>query len=151
MWLLQKGIDSYLAILKNSKVDICIRLRFLVNPKDTTSSATLVALRLHEIYKDNGEDKVMEAYRDWFRNRDVEEWFMKFGRYSESDNAFENVLFKHWKWAVEEGFRFTPITIINGYLYPTKYNYKELSFFIKELYNKKNEKSEDFNIQPTLA
>lgn len=148
----KNAFDSYLNILEDSTINICIRLRFLVNPKDNTSSANLVALRLHEIYENNGGGpKVMEAYKEWFENRDAEEWFLKFGRYSESDNDIEKVLIKQWKWAIEEGFRFTPTTIINGYIYPTKYNYKELPFFIKELYNKKNENSEDFNIQPSLA
>jgi len=124
----QAAFESYTSLLQNSDYEIIVR--FMVNFQDLTSGATMISLRLLEIYNEQGKGKMVKAYTNWFQNRNSEKWFKIYGKPEIDNSEYLNVFREQEDWIKLENILYTPVTIINGDYYPKQYGYDEFAYFV---------------------
>lgn len=108
-----------------------IRLEFIFNvPQNTENKSTKIASRLVDLYLQDPK-KSYAALKEWFANRDIDEWHKNFG-YSENTMALE-VLDAHHQWADINDVHYTPASILNHNFFPKTYEIKDLPLFIQDM------------------
>jgi glutaredoxin len=119
-------------IIKNYaklKIQIIIKANF-----DHESEDGKQFLRsLFNIYFEQGEKSFSYKLKEWFGNKNIEEWLENY-KY-ESNNtikidAFYNDLSN---WCIENNYNYTPAIFINGFEYPNVYEREQIEFFINDI------------------
>ncbi len=123
------AFEAYSRVLKamGDKLQIVIRLG--VNLDDQNAEPTQIALRLLEMYHDQGEQSFVNAYSDWFADRTFSKWIKKYGA-PKNNPMYVEVLHKQSEWSNSNNIPYTPASVINGATYPKKYTYNEFFHFI---------------------
>lgn len=118
-------------ILAKHHNDVQIQVILKTNLETENEESKKLFRSLMGIYKQGGETAFTKALKDWFDNKNIEEWFSLFpiNATTEFDAIFNN---QH-KWCEENDYNFTPAFFINGYEYPQMYDRKNLQFYIREL------------------
>lgn len=110
------------------KNDIAISVRFNY---DKNSSIKELYLRLGEIYESNGDNDFMFALKNWFENKNLDNWLNKFGNY-ENTKGIEKKLIEIANENKEKELNFTPNIFLNQYNYPSQYERENLDYFIAD-------------------
>ena len=118
-------------ILEKYHKDIQIQVILKTNITTETENTKKLFRILIEIYKQNGEIAFAKALKNWFDNKNIEEWLSLFPRNTTTE--FDAIFNSQYKWCEENDYNFTPTIFINGYEYPQIYDRKTLPFFINEL------------------
>ena len=118
-------------ILEKHQNDVQIQVILKTNLDTENEESKKLFRSLIGIYKQYGETVFTIALKDWFDNKNIEQWFSLFpiNATTEFDTIFNN---QH-KWCEENDYNFTPAIFINGYEYPQIYDRKNLQFYINEL------------------
>ncbi len=123
------AFEAYARILKamGDKLQIVIRLG--VNLDDQNAEPTQIALRLLEMYHDQGAESFVDAYSNWFADRTYSKWIKKYSAPT-NNPMYVEVLHKQSEWSKNNNIPYTPASVINGSGYPKKYAYNEFFHFI---------------------
>lgn len=137
------AFESYLKAIKVND-DVKIVIRFSV-PKSMDDGNTKLTIRLVELYQNEGEDKFIESYLDWFQSKDAKNWFSKYDLPEYNPRAI-SLLEKHITWSKELSINYTPATIIDRMFYPDFLDYDDLPFVLNSFFEFKSTQNEN-NIQ----
>lgn len=119
-------------VLINRKEDMQLLIRFNINTSNPESNQGLeISNQLLEIYKNQGEQDVMQALDEIYSDMDAEVWLQKWKSTTFLNHVSD--LEKAQEWCVKNTVNFTPAVFVNGYLFPKEYNKKDISFFIDDL------------------
>ena len=105
---------------------ISIQIRF---NEDIANSK--IAMSLEYIYNNYSEEKFLEALSFWFNNKNEEKLMVKYN--VKLEDSTSGNLIKIGKENQNFNLSFTPIFILNGYLYPNKYDIDDLFYFIEDI------------------
>ncbi|GAA4273858.1 vitamin K epoxide reductase family protein [Aquimarina gracilis] len=132
------AFEAYTRVLKamGDKLQIVIRLG--VNLDDQNAEPTQIALRLMEIYHDQGSESFIAAYSEWFADRTYSKWIKKYNA-PKNNPMYVEVLHKQSEWSNSNHIPYTPASVINGKTYPKKYTYNEFFHFIGIMLEKHTE------------
>lgn len=108
--------------------DIGISIRFNFDENSTNKN---LFLRLAEIYEAQGDVDFMFALKDWFENKNLDNWLNKFGNFENTD-GIENKLIEITNENKEKELNFTPNIFLNQYNYPNQYERENLEYFIAD-------------------
>ncbi|MBQ0736265.1 vitamin K epoxide reductase family protein [Aquimarina celericrescens] len=125
----KSAFEAYARVIKTMGDKLQIVVRLGVSLDDQKAEPTQIALRLLEIYHDQGEESFITAYSDWFADRTFSKWIKKYKAPSNNPIHAE-VLHKQSEWSKNNNIPYTPASIINGAAYPKKYSYDEFFHFI---------------------
>lgn len=117
-------------ILSRFGKDIAISVRFDFEEQYDLKNKKLY-LRLAEIYDTRDDANFMFALKDWFENKNLENWLNKFGNF-ENTEGIEEKLIEITNENKEKGLSFTPNIFLNQYNYPKQYDRKNLEYFIAD-------------------
>ncbi|KAA0127286.1 hypothetical protein FY557_14045 [Chryseobacterium sp. SN22] len=117
-------------IISQHSNDIAISIRFNFSENFDEKTKNLF-LRLGEIYEQKGDNIFIYALKEWFENKNFENWFFKFGK-PENTNPVKEKLEKVTKENYNKGLHFTPNLFLNQYNYPSLYDRENLEFFIAD-------------------
>lgn len=130
------GIEE---LLKKYANNISVQIRFNYISEQNDENIRIVISYFKNIYTRLGEEIFLQEVEKWFRNRDLESIKKENITTDLSEEAYighENI-----KW----GFNFTPLILINGYIFPKNYEREDIFYFIDELL----EDEEIINLSPT--
>ena len=108
--------------------DVGISIRFNFDENSTNKN---LFLRLAEIYEAQGDVDFMFALKDWFENKNLDNWLNKFGNFENTD-GIENKLIEITNENKEKELNFTPNIFLNQYNYPEQYERENLEYFIAD-------------------
>lgn len=80
------------------------------------------------IYHQKGPNDCLLAIKDWYDNPNAEKWLTRKNVFSPYTN-----LKRHIEWCMNRGINYSPLTLINGSVYPIQYNIEDIFYFIDEL------------------
>lgn len=126
-------------LLKKYANNISVQIRFNYISEQNDENIRIVISYFKNIYTRLGEEIFLQEVEKWFRNRDLESIKKENITTDLSEEAYighENI-----KW----GFNFTPLILINGYIFPKNYEREDIFYFIDELL----EDEEIINLSPT--
>jgi thiol-disulfide isomerase/thioredoxin len=87
---------------------------------------------LMALYLDKGEDCFLKAFHDWFENKNLNDWIMKYSIPFDM-HKIDPIYQQQNQWCIDNNSHFTPGLFINEYPYPRIYARESLFFFVKEL------------------
>ena len=132
------AFESYDKLLNTYGDDI--RLEFIFNvPKNAENKSTQIAARLVDLYQQDPK-KSYTALKEWFANRDIDEWHKNFG-FSEN-TMVSQVLDAHNEWSNINDVHYTPASILNNNFFPKTYEIKDLPLFIQDMILETQQNSE---------
>ena len=108
--------------------DVGISIRFNFDENSTNKN---LFLRLAEIYETKGDTDFMIALKNWFENKNLDNWLNKFGNFENTD-GIENKLIEITNENKEKGLNFTPNIFLNQSDYPKQYERENLEYFIAD-------------------
>ena len=73
----------------------------------------------------------MIALKNWFENKNLDNWLNKFGNFENTD-GIENKLIEITNENKEKELNFTPNIFLNQYNYPNQYERENLEYFIAD-------------------
>lgn len=112
--------------------DILVNFRFnLDDSADELSKA--LHYTLIDIYFKEGQFAFMDVIGNWFKNKNLDAFFEKYGKKNYADNKISGFLSKMYQQNKDNELMFTPAIIINNNLFPEMYNREDLVYFINEL------------------
>lgn len=111
-----------------------VGVQFIFNtPSDTKNPSTKIAKRILEKYHKNPKN-AFEAFRNWFTNRDVDQWLGKYGSPNDMLLMDDQILKMHRDLAITNNILYTPETLLGDQKFPRKYyEYEDLFLFIETL------------------
>lgn len=118
-------------ILLKNKENLCISVRFNFD-ENTNDKNNQLFYRLAEIYKEKGDLEFSDALHFWFENKNLEQWFLKFGE-PKNDEQIKKNLQKVTQENKSKDLNFTPNIFINQYKFPNVYDRKDIEFFVADL------------------
>lgn len=118
-------------ILKNNSQKLSISVRFNYSEKFDENTQKLF-FKLVEIHKEQGDFYFSDALQYWFENKNMKEWFLRFGEPVLS-NQIKNELRLIARENESKNLNFTPNIFINQYKFPGFYDKKDLEYFIADL------------------
>lgn len=133
----KEAFESYTRVLRTMSDQVQIVIRLKVDLEDLQNQATQISLKLIEIYTNDGVNRFIKAYTDWFADRTYDNWMSTYGK-SRNDPKGIQTLKKQSEWAEKNNLNYTPATLINDVLYPKKYSYDEFFYFINTMVDNHN-------------
>ena len=82
--------------------------------------------------KEKGDLEFSDALHFWFENKNLEQWFLKFGE-PKNDEQIKKNLQKVTQENKSKDLNFTPNIFINQYKFPNVYDRKDIEFFVADL------------------
>ena len=118
-----------------------IQVTFVFNiPDDIENDATQIVLSILRIHQQD-PDKAFQAMRNWFQNRDLEDWFSNYPKTEEDSTSNMEVVRSHHQWCADNEMYYTPVTVVNDHLFPkSAYEISDLSIFIDDFKNHKDQR-----------
>ncbi|WP_108868092.1 vitamin K epoxide reductase family protein [Aquimarina aquimarini] len=139
------AFEAYTRTLKTMGDQIQIIIRLNIKHNDVNDKATQIALTLFDIYRNQGADKFILAYNNWFADRTHSKWLKKHA-VPQNTQEYVDILKQQSEWADKNNLYYTPATLINTKLYPKKYNYQEFFHFMSMMIeNHTNQLEESHN------
>lgn len=117
-------------IMARHSNDLAISIRFNFD-EDSDEITKNLFLRLGEIFITKGDKEFMKSLQIWFEDKNLENWFLKFG-HPENPNDIQNKLIEVAKENAKFGLNFTPNLFLNEYNYPKPYDRDALPHFIAD-------------------
>lgn len=118
-------------ILEKYHNDVQIQVILKTNLETETQESKKLLRSLMEIYEENGELAFVKALKNWFDNKNIQEWFSLFT--VNTTTKFDTIFNNQYKWCEENNYNFTPAIFVNGFEYPNVYIRESLEFFINDL------------------
>jgi uncharacterized membrane protein len=118
-------------ILEKHHNDVQIQVILKANLETENEESKKLFRSLIKIYQQNGESAFIIALKNWFNNKNTEEWFSLFP--IKTTTEFDTVFNSQYKWCEENDYNFTPAIFVNGFEYPKAYNRESLEFFVNDL------------------
>ena len=126
-----ESFQTYYEIL-NKYEDVQINFVFSLFTNDQNNPAYKILNSFIELYQKKSEGKAIEALKEWFDSKDLDNWIKKYGE-TEVKNDINEMLEKHRQWSIINNISQTPTTIVNEYFYPEEYNIKDIFYFIDDM------------------
>lgn len=124
-----KAHKVYMDLLDKYPDEIQIKFRFLVPNNDRNNTRTRISERLLQLYMENDIKFFKEAFDDWYKDRDFENWTSKWGNCN--DVNYNKILSKQVYWCLKNGIDRTPAVLVNGKLFPETYDPTDIENFIE--------------------
>lgn len=131
------AFKAYDKILTTQSDKVQIRLVLSVPVSQQENPSTMIALRVLETYREAGANSAWLLLKEWFDDRDVERWLKSNGKASRPSSWF-STLEQHKNWCDKNDIRYTPATVIDGYLFPKEYIVEDIPLLIGDLLLEKN-------------
>ncbi|NER14795.1 thioredoxin domain-containing protein [Leptobacterium flavescens] len=125
------SFQTYTSLLDTHAEDIHISFVFNVNYQSENNEGTQISHRLLEKFFLEDEEKCLDAFKEWFQDRNIASWQKKFG--ISKKLTYKHLLEAQSEWCKANSINYTPATVINGYYFPKEYEIKDLGLFIDEL------------------
>ncbi len=125
------AFESYVKITK-AHPDVEIWLRFNSDFENFDSASTKICVRLVELYFEEGRERFIKAYFNWFEERNEKDWLKKNG-ISKFEEKTISLLKSHRNWAIKNNIDHTPATIIGGQVFPSYYGYEDLTLVLSDI------------------
>ncbi|MEP0265962.1 vitamin K epoxide reductase family protein [Dokdonia sp.] len=111
-----------------------IGVQFVFNtPADQENPSTQIAKRILEEYSKDSKSAFI-ILKDWFANRDVDQWLGKYGSPNDMLLMDDQILQIHRDLAKQNDIQYTPETLLGNQKFPRKYyEYEDLFLFIETL------------------
>ncbi|CAA9203690.1 hypothetical protein FLA105534_04870 [Flavobacterium bizetiae] len=119
-------------ILEKHPEQVCFNISFNFNSSQEDEKSKKLHQQLVAIYYNNGQEAFIKALHNWFENNDES----KPGNIiiEEKDELRINeTLNEHFKWNQENELTYTPVILINQYIFPKEYDRNNLIHFINDL------------------
>ncbi|MBB4808244.1 putative membrane protein [Chryseobacterium defluvii] len=127
-----KGAHDILeGILKKYPDEVSVQIRFNYSPERADEKYTSLISNFMSIYKNKSGKDFLNAIDDWFENKNEDKISQLAGTYSAQEDL--GPLVRITQENSNAGLNFTPVFIINGYLFPEKYDREDIWYFIDEL------------------
>ncbi|GGX13114.1 vitamin K epoxide reductase family protein [Aquimarina muelleri] len=143
----KKAFKAYTRVIRSMGDQLKIVIRLSVNTDDLDNKSTQIALKLLEIYHEQGTNKFIDAYTDWFTDKAHSKWLKEHGLPKNNLNDLD-ILKNQSEWAKANQLYYTPTSIIGNTIYPQKYGYDEFFHFISVMIEKKSNYILEENEQP---
>jgi uncharacterized membrane protein len=124
---------QYSRLLKLFGEDIEVNLVFNVHTADMSAPMAKIAITVMHLYNKHGRDHAWKAMGDWFEDRSEEEWFSKYSVNESETAGYATLLEAQMEWCKAHGLAYTPLTIIDGKIFPMQYQLDDLFHFIPEI------------------
>jgi len=131
-------IESILT-MKDKPINILVRFNVR---EDQYSIDRKIALRLLEIFTNDGPELCLESMHDIYGVMNPEDWLVKWNEAIDPQRV-ESSLTEAKKWCRSTNINFTPEILINGQPFPTEYKRTDLLLFIDDIIEDNNEKDTD--------
>lgn len=98
---------------------------------DENSPSKNLYLKLAEIYENKGDKDFMLALNNWFENKNLNQWLVRYGNIDNTEIIEQRLLevaFENRK----KKLNFTPNLFLNQFNYPKQYEIENLQFFIAD-------------------
>lgn len=118
-------------LLKASKDKLKIRVRFNVFSIKDDSISVKVALRLLDLYNNQGVKQCMMAMDEIYGTMKADQWLKKWEGSSFREDL--DLLEKQKQWCTANVINFTPEILINGRSYPREYQRSDLLHFVEDI------------------
>ena len=119
-------------ILQKHANDLKINVIIKVDIDNETTELKALFRSLASLYLQQGEDIFKTAFKQWFDNKNIEQWLNKYP-VGENTEKTDQMYKTHYNWCLENGLNFTPAIFINGYPFPNDYDRENLPYFINEI------------------
>lgn len=123
--------NTFMSLLQKHKENIQINFRFLVPFKNRADNKTIISERLLQLYHEKEKTIFKKAFHDWYSNVNTKQWLKKWDKCK--NNEYNNVLATQTAWCLNNSIDSTPTILVNGKLFPTNYNAKDIAHFIEPL------------------
>ncbi len=112
---------------------IYLNVLFNINPENNDNPYKAIVENLLALNEKNPE-KAQEAIIDWHINQlGLENWKIKWT--VEMPHMLVNQQIQNqYYWCLKNEFNYTPVKLINGNLFPEKYEISELKYFINDFH-----------------
>jgi hypothetical protein len=123
--LIKEVLDKY-------SNEVLINIRFNLNPEEKDEKFRNLYFKLIEIYFEKGQTEFQKALDYWFKNKNLNTWFLKFGESNykfDKDKLLEAQFIQNQK----NEIMFTPAIFIGEYLFPNIYERNNMTYFINDL------------------
>ncbi len=129
-----ESFSVYDRLLKSGYAKVKLKVLFNVSVENINHQPTQIALRILELYRDKGEQYTWQALSEWFANRNIDRWFERYGL---CNGIHQDILqLQEYKtWCQNNRLMYTPITILNGGIYPQEYHISDLPILVESLAN----------------
>lgn len=118
-------------ILKDHS-EVELNIIFNVSERTMTKDSEKLYSSLIQKYS-RSKKEFQEALSDWFRDMDIKRWLSE--NQEDKTGDISPVLSADYEWCIENNLNFTPVVIINNYVFPEFYEVSDLPYFINELTN----------------
>jgi len=126
------AFESYVKIIK-AHPNVEIWIRFNSDLENFESASTKISVRLVELYFEEGKEYFMNAYLNWFKDKNEKDWLKKYGS-PKFEAKTISLLKEHKNWAIKNSIAHTPATIIEGEEFPSSYGYEDLTQVISDIF-----------------
>jgi len=125
------AFESYVKIIK-AHPDVEVWVRFNSEYENFQSASTKITVRLVELHVEKGQEYFIDAFLDWFEDKDDKGWLKKYGS-PEFEPETISILKAHINWARRNAITYTPATIIGGQEFPSFYGYEDLTLVLSDI------------------
>lgn len=112
--------------------DVLINLRFSFFDKQA-EYVTDLHISLVKIYKQKGQEEFLKALSNWFKHKDIKQWYANFDKAEENNKEIIDYLNKQREENMKHEIQFTPAILIGNRLYPEQYERDDFFYYINEL------------------
>ncbi len=118
-----------------AKFGSVVQINLILNvPFDQPENpSTKIACRMIDLYKELGQADCWIAIKRWFEIRDVEKWQKIYGVSNNLNKYCNTALLENRKYCQENSLHYTPITIIDNYMYPLEYQIVDLPLMLEPI------------------
>ncbi|WP_262706794.1 DsbA family protein [Chryseobacterium lacus] len=117
-------------LIKRFREEISLQIRFNFSEDEPEKYQKLISV-FSKIYNYHDET-ILDALTYWYETNDLEGLMNKFKISSNSGrhlDVYENIGEENF----EKQLNFTPVILINGYLFPEKYERSDIMYFVDDL------------------
>lgn len=127
-----ESFQIYYKLLKQYD-DLQINFIFNVAPHEFTNPASQIVATVLDLYYNHSELSALEGLNEWYANRSLSDWQLKYPIKKDINPIIPSTLEKHQNWIAVNQINYTPETIVNDYKFPKVYKISEITFFIEDL------------------
>lgn len=120
------------AILNEHSERVCFCINFNFNLELADEKSKYIHMKLIEVYIKFGQEAFMQELHNWYKNpeRSMSE---RIEIETKCDLKITEILNIQYNWIIKNEFTYTPLILINNYVFPEQYDSSELIYFINDL------------------
>lgn len=134
------AFESYVKII-SAYPDVEVWMRFNTDYENIKENSTKISVRLIELYLEEGQERFISAFLNWFDDKNEKDWLKKYGNPKIEEKTI-SILKEHRSWAIKNSIAHTPATIIGGEEFPSSYGYEDLTLVISDILEFQEEKKD---------